>query len=249
MTRTPIFEAIKAARGGKAFTAAEVPQVDDLLDRLGIPRNGATTNAKLGALSERYESGGRGPGTVSSGAGDPGGVSYGLYQLASKVGTVQRFLADEGKPWSRELAGTPGTAPFSAAWKAIAAREPDRFAAAQHAFIERSHYRPCVAKVLQATGLDCDNRSQAVRDAVWSCAVQHGRAAEIIARAVAAADAHALRTAPAYDRRLVQEIYAERTAYLRKLLSTATGGTAQTFRNIISNRYPDELRRALAMLP
>src|ERR1043165_3621623 len=29
----------------------------------------------LGILSEKYEAGGRGPGTVSSGAGDPGGVS------------------------------------------------------------------------------------------------------------------------------------------------------------------------------
>src|SRR5262249_46471025 len=40
----------------------------------------------LGSLSEKYESGGRGPGTVSTGKGDLGGVSYGTYQLSSKVG-------------------------------------------------------------------------------------------------------------------------------------------------------------------
>src|ERR1044072_5132252 len=31
---------------------------------------------ELGALSAKYETGGRGPGTVSTGAGDYGGVSY-----------------------------------------------------------------------------------------------------------------------------------------------------------------------------
>ena len=38
---------------------------------------GAAIAAELGTLSAKYETGGRGPGTVSSGAGDPGGVSYG----------------------------------------------------------------------------------------------------------------------------------------------------------------------------
>lgn len=251
MTRAPIFDAIKTLRGDRGFSSMEVAQVDDLLDRLGIPRDGAapTSAAKLGALSERYESGGRGPGTVSSGAGDPGGVSYGLYQLASKTGTAAAFLKAEGSPWSAELGGSPGSAAFSAAWKAIAAREPDRFGAAQHAFIERTHYRPVVAKVLETTGLNCDVRAQAVRDAVWSCGVQHGRAADIVADAVRAADAAAPRTSAGYDRALVNAIYKRRSDYVRGLLATAKGATAQTFRNILDDRYPDELRRALAMLP
>ena len=37
----------------------------------------------LGSLSSKYETGGRGPGTVSSGAGDAGGVSDGSYQMTS----------------------------------------------------------------------------------------------------------------------------------------------------------------------
>src|SRR6185503_8897206 len=47
----------------------------------------------LGELSAKYETGGRGPGVVSTGSGDPGGVSYGSYQMASKMGTVVRFVA------------------------------------------------------------------------------------------------------------------------------------------------------------
>lgn len=253
--RAPIFAAIKAARGGKAFAAMEVPQVDDLLDRLGVPRDDATapfsaSRAQLGALSERYESGGRGPGTVSTGAGDPGGVSYGLYQLATKTGTPAAFVAREGSPWSSDFAGlTPGTPKFSAAWKAVAARDPERFSAAQHAFIERTHYLPVVAKVLESTGLDVDKRAQAVRDAVWSCAVQHGKAALIISDAVKAADATGPRNLGSYDRALVEAIYKRRTDYVRSLLADASGGTAKTFRTLIDDRYPDERRRALDMLP
>ncbi len=55
------------------------------------PQPVGTTN-ELGSLSEQYESGGRGPGTVSLGRGDPGGVSYGTYQLSSTRGTVRQFV-------------------------------------------------------------------------------------------------------------------------------------------------------------
>lgn len=247
MTRGPIFAAIKAARGGQAFAAIDVAQIDGLLDRLGVPRD-EPERAKLGALSERYESGGRGPGTVSSGVGDPGGVSYGLYQLASKTGTVGAFLEHEGRPWLAELSPAPGSPAFTAAWKAIAAREPERFAAAQHAFIERTHYRSAVDKVRTLTGLDLDAQAQAVRDATWSVAVQHGRAADILADAIRLADARATRAGAGYDEALVRSIYAARTAYVRKLLVAASGGTASTFRTLIESRYPDEMARALAML-
>jgi hypothetical protein len=155
--------AIAAAMGGSGAPDA------------GMGPAAPTPARRLGALSERYESGGRGPGTVSSGLRDPGGVSYGLYQLASKTGTVAAFMAAEGVRWSRDfLDKAPGSAPFSAAWAAVAARDPVAFGEAQHAFIERSHYRPAIAAVKARTGLDLDRRADAVRDACWSCSVQHG---------------------------------------------------------------------------
>jgi len=40
--RKPIFDAIKAARGGASFADAEVARVDALLDSLGIPMGGKT---------------------------------------------------------------------------------------------------------------------------------------------------------------------------------------------------------------
>src|SRR5919106_2328735 len=103
----------------------------------------------LGALSAKYETGGRGPGTVSTGAGDPGGVSYGSYQMATKMGTVTRFVGQAGFKWSKDFQGlTPGTAQFTAVWKRIAAEQTRDFQNAQHSYIKQTHYDLLAAKLL-----------------------------------------------------------------------------------------------------
>lgn len=202
-----------------------------------------------GRLSERYESGGRGPGTVSSGQGDPGGVSYGLYQLASRTGTLAAFLAAEGRAWAADFgAAAPGSAAFSRGWQAIAARDPEGFGRAQHAFIARTHYHPVVAEVLARTGLDLARRTAAVREVVWSCAVQHGAAARIIAAGVARADAALARTAPGYDAALIAAVYAARGAYVGRLAARLGGAAGAALTAMAARRYPAEQAAALAML-
>lgn len=247
--RKPIFDAIRAAaRPGLFNDAGNVLALDNLLDAFGVPRD-ETTEAILGALSERYESGGRGPGTISAGLRDPGGVSYGIYQLASKTGTVAAFIDAEGKPWAGEFAGkAPGTQAFSAAWKAVALRVPEAFAAAQHAFIERTHYRPAVEAVREQTGLDLSTCHRAVRDAVWSCSVQHGRAAQILVAAVKSTDGALKRGTSYYDRALLERIYAERAAYVRKVAAGLPAGQRDTLLTVAAERYPDELKRAKEMM-
>lgn len=47
-----------------------------------------TNDWYLGQTSTKYETGGRGVGTISTGKGGHG-VSYGSYQLSSKMGGVQ----------------------------------------------------------------------------------------------------------------------------------------------------------------
>ncbi|MBW8754832.1 MAG: hypothetical protein JF595_11905 [Sphingomonadales bacterium] len=131
-----IFDTVRAMLG-RGFTQSEV----DLLDRVIDEREGGVPSPRLGALSERFESGGRGPGAVSSGKGDPGGVSYGIWQLSSRACTAAAFVAAEGARWRADFAGAaPGTSAFTAAWQAIATQEPSAFAEAQHMFIERTHY-------------------------------------------------------------------------------------------------------------
>lgn len=251
--RARLAAAVRPFGPGGKLLAEHVAPLDALADALGLPRDdeAPASGHRLGSLSEQYESGGRGPGTVSSGHGDPGGVSYGLYQLASRTGTLGKFLSSEGAPWRRELAngGTPGSSGFSTAWKAIAKREPDAFAAAQHAFIERTHYRPAVRDVRDRVGLDLDSRSDAVRDVVWSVSVQHGGAARILVDAIVAAGATAAAWGrPGYDAKLIRAIYARRSDYVRSVAMRYGGTTRNSLLSVVENRYPAEQRDALAML-
>lgn len=208
---------------------------------------GAALADMLGELSAKYETGGRGPGTVSTGAGDPGGVSYGSYQMASKMGVPARFVSQSGFPWLSDFQGLKaGTAPFTACWKRIAAAETDAFQRAQHAFIKKSHYDQLAAKVLNDDGLDVNTRCGALQDVIWSTAVQHGGATPIVHRALA--NVSLPKTDPGYDEQVIRCIYAERgrkkadgnLAYFSKSSPGVQKGVA--------NRFKNELQDALAML-
>lgn len=201
----------------------------------------------LGALSAKYETGGKGPGTVSTGAGDFGGVSYGSYQMASKMGVPTRFVTQPGFPWLRDFANlVAGTAQFTAVWKRIAAEQPDAFQKAQHAYIKKTHYDLLAAKILSDDNLDVNTRSHALQDVVWSTAVQHGGATPIVHRACASLSCK--QTDPDYDEQLICAIYAERgrrkpdgnLAYFSKSSSSVQTGVA--------NRFKNELKDALSML-
>lgn len=271
MYRKPIFDAVRSMLG-RGFTPAEVKALDEACDLAEAAVNPgevkpdkpapstptptpaptvAAAKPELGSLSEEYESGGRGAGTVSGGVNDPGGVSYGTYQLASKTGTCAAFVKTEGKPWAAELgAGKPGSAAFSAAWKAIAAREPAAFKKAQHAFIERTHYRPVVNAVRDRKGIDLDLRSEAVRNMVWSCSVQHRGAPNILITAVDKVDPATARTAPDYDRKLIDAGYDARTAYVLEVAKNPklSQGERNQLISITKNRFVKERAKALAML-
>lgn len=217
--------------------------------------SGAASNAgnhRLGSLSEVYESGNRGPGTVSGGTNDPGGVSYGVYQLSSRAGTLSAFMRNEGARWANEFVGlTPGSRAFSNRWQSAASREPQAFREAQHAFIERTHYQPAVDTVQTRTGLDLNTRHNAVRDAVWSVSVQHAGASTILRDAVARTDGQMARTDPGYDRALINNIYDRRTEYVLDVARNnprLTAGERQQLISVTQNRYPAERRDALAML-
>jgi murein DD-endopeptidase MepM/ murein hydrolase activator NlpD len=201
----------------------------------------------LGSLSAKYETGGRGPGTVSTGAGDPGGVSYGSYQMASKMGVPTRFVTQSGFPWLQDFASlTAGTAEFTAVWKRIAAAETDAFQKAQHQYIKKTHYDVLVAKVLSEDFVDINSRGGAVQNVIWSTAVQHGPGTPIIHRACGSLTC---KTGDAnYDEQLIRAIYAERgkkkadgnLAYFSKSSPSVQQGVA--------NRFRSELQDALVML-
>src|SRR3954468_564070 len=142
----------------------------------------APPDEELGKLSEKYESGNRGPGTVSTGKGDPGGVSYGTYQLASKVGRADAFVK---RYYPDKFQGLKaGTDEFTKAWKGLAAADPKGLRANEHAYIKETHYDPQVKKLAKDLGLDVAKRSAVLRDVVWSTAVQHGPNTDVVVAAV-----------------------------------------------------------------
>lgn len=134
----------------------------------------------VGKTSARFESAGGNAGTVSSGRGDHGGVSYGTYQLASGPGTVKEYLRQSRfGPQFHDL--EPATAGFNAKWVEVARDNPD-FGADQHDFIRKTHVDPVVSS-LANKGIDVEGRGPAVQDLVWSTAVQYrGNSARIFER-------------------------------------------------------------------
>lgn len=222
-------------------------------DNIGGPSSTAKSDSTLGQLSVRFETGGRGPGTVSSGSGDAGGVSYGSYQMTSRGGgTVARFVVDPAFPFKDRFAGlSPGSSEFTAAWKALAAEQGPAFHAAQHDYIKRTHYDPMVNNVRARTGFDVTVRSAALKDCCWSTAVQHGPNNGIFHTVLApllAAQAPRPEEGAVFDEAVIRAVYAERGR-------RDAGGSLVHFRNNspevqqgVANRFVSELKDALAML-
>ena len=204
----------------------------------------------LGDLSAKFETGNRGPGTVSTGKGDPGGVSYGSYQMTSKGGgTVSRFVSQTDFPWRKEFVGlAPGSDEFTRQWKKVASGEPERFQDVQHEFIKRTHFDPLVAKV-KADGLDLSARSRAVQDVIWSTAVQHGSNTPIVGIALNDLKSDGIDSATSdFDKRLINAIYEERG---RKLLDGGLKYFKSSSKDVqkgVANRFVNERKDALQML-
>lgn len=223
-------------------------------EQVAVARDGRTNSSQpLGVLSARYESRGD-AGTVSSGRDDPGGISYGTYQFATRTGDAAAFVASpEFRPWAREFENlTPGTEAFANQWRSVAARDPGAFEEAQHAYVERTHYDPVVNRVDSNTGYNLDNASDAVRNATWSVSVQHGAAARILSDAVRRTDQALARTDAGYEASLINNIYDRRTEYVTAVRNRAVAdhriNDARGLTRVINIRYPRERADALRML-
>ena len=126
----------------------------------------------LGYISALYESGNndRSVGTISYNKSDPGGKSYGKYQIATRTGTLKRYIA--WSTFNSEFQGVhPASKEFDAVWKRLAEESPEEFEADQFNFIKTTHYDP-VYRVARDFGFDVDNR--AIQEALFSIGVQHG---------------------------------------------------------------------------
>lgn len=232
----------------------QTPQEEgkDLLQAFeDLKKGGYTGKQPLGCLSKQFESGlDKSIDTISTGSSDIGGVSYGIYQMASAVkrtpshnSTVGQFVKQH---YPKDFGNLmPGSPEFSAVWKKVAKREPERFAGLQHQFIAATHFDPKAKILLTQTGVDIYQRSRPLQDVVWSVCVQHAGAMQILTQAFASVG-----NSKATDKQLIEAVYKVRTAYVASVRDSGdkSANEKQVFNNIIEKRYPQELKLALSGL-
>lgn len=130
----------------------------------------------LGELSSKYESNGN-IGCISDGYGDPGGKSYGEYQLSSNAGSLQAFVnwcQSQGYWFGDKLASHELCSDdFDQAWRDLAEQHQGEFGQAQHDYIKYAYYDPAV-QTLAENYFHIENHAEVMKDVVWSRAVQYG---------------------------------------------------------------------------
>lgn len=131
-------------------------------------------------LVRKYEAGGD-PGCVSSGAGDLGGRSYGIYQLSSNMGVVNAFCEwacdypdDDLANYGRLLCEFEINSPqFVRLWQKIGENDPEGFAKLQDDYAVSVYYNPAAA-VLREAGYEIETKTAAMQAVLMSRAVQYG---------------------------------------------------------------------------
>jgi hypothetical protein len=225
----------------------------------------------IGMLAAKYESRKlEGPGTISSGRNDSGGVSYGSFQMSSNKRVVHGFIASpEASAWSAQFMGKmPVTKPFDDQWRAIAAADPIGFESAQRAYIVRTNYSEGAQMVRRGSGFDLEGASPAVRMAFFATAVQHGPTggSGLFVESLGLVSGRMDRSDPRYESALINALYNRRTEQRRRFAAAARLraakltnernlrdaarclGKAQQADNDANRRYPRERYDALLLL-
>jgi hypothetical protein len=209
----------------------------------GASPSAVTDDPTIGTLSEQFESRGD-PGAI--GEDRTGGPSYGSYQIATKTGTMKKFLSFLGQQhpgFAAKLNAAGGnngalnrTAAFEAGWKDLA-KDP-AFEKAQHGFIQASHYDPFVSKVRRDNNLDVPSRSLALKNVAWSVSVQHGAGNNVFKNALKNKN-----PAPADDAVIINDVYNERSK-VDKYFSSSSDAVKKS----VKKRFAEERADALEML-
>ena len=129
---------------------------------------------RIALLARKYESNGD-PACVSSGKGDVGGISYGLYQLSSAVGSVKEFVAwlsEYPKPeyanYGKILSMNEiNSQQFITDWKNIGYIDPGGFGALQDEYIKDMYYEKA-SKLLCRENFCADKHTDAMLAVILS---------------------------------------------------------------------------------
>ena len=198
---------------------------------------------KLGELSAKYESNGE-PGTISTGIGDIGGKSYGAWQLASNMGSVDKFLnflKTNNAYYYNELSAakqadgnTFGTN-FDNTWRNIAKNDRNGFLELQRQYIKITYYDVSAASLLKNYNFNIEEHSWALKNVLWSTSVQHGANGAVNIFKTVGLDKN--------DRDLIIAIYDERSKVDKYFYSSSKEVQAA-----VKKRFENEKKDALQML-
>jgi len=158
----------RGSAGGKATPGRRTPPLEDFADpskNILRPDKILDYYRKPGDITALHETTAKGLETVSQSG------SCGPYQLTG--GTLGDFMK------SREAANLPeeyralkdDPKAIAAAWPEMARKHPDALAAANEAFIQRTHYQPTL-KAFEKAGLDTG--SEVIQNAAYSMGVLRG---------------------------------------------------------------------------
>lgn len=119
-------------------------------------------------------------GYISTGAGDYGGVSYGIYQFSTTTGSARDFVnwtknndQEVYKYFKAEGNPRPSTAAFNRAWKKAYKELGTKFEKSQYDFASEYLIKPAYNRVKKRFGLDL-KKSRAREEYLISTAVQFG---------------------------------------------------------------------------
>lgn len=184
---------------------------------------------QLGSITYFYETGKRNlneaVGVISNDAHDPGGKSYGIFQLASKTSMLNKFIAFYQITASQYFTDITlvkifddvpiASNQFDEKWQRLAKNNSLIFAKLQHAFIAQMSFNPLI-KYLTDQNIAHELITLAIKEAIWSLGVQHGKALLILQQSYA--DHTNLRDEVAF----IKCLYKNRANYINQLSSLET---------------------------
>lgn len=211
--------------------------LESIIPSVGKPPPSIKAAPGIGSLSKKFESGTRGSEAV--GYDTTGGTSYGKYQIATKTGTMKKFMdfleTDNPEAYKRLKAAGPADAgkegAFAKEWQALA-RE-GKLGDSEHRFIKASHYDKAITGLSDPTLQQMIVGSSALQEVMWSTAVQHGAAGakrifeKVYRRGISEQD-------------LIKGVYAER--------ATKFGSSTLQVQESVRNRFVEEEQMALRMV-
>jgi vgrG protein len=141
------------------------------------------TGWALGQTSEGEETSGKGPGTINgkkSARIDRGGRSYGSSQITEA--NMPDYL--KHSRFRDEFKGMKvNSKEFNETWIRLGKEKPEEFRQDQHDYIQRTHYESLISN-LRRKGIDIADRGPAIKDMLWSTAVQYGSNSDVIENAL-----------------------------------------------------------------